>query len=630
MASTSVHAEEPLLGATTLAPPRLEYKSNSEPELRGRSGHRAGSTGFPPGVTVDELIHYRRRRPPSHLRPRDNLHPEQGSLKFIKSEYRRRFLSYPFHDKENIRVHRRRVRPPGDAVNFGTEVFLKAEYSESFVEFPRQRPATNRRPRTILGPSKDVPMETTTEKSSHYVEFSPAKQRPPLARKPTTLKYEGDMLVTQSELRAKFIAYEGARRAELTRRPTTLKMEGEMDTMTEKREKYVGYVSPNRTPIMRQRANLRMEGEMATTTEKRDKYVAFPSPKRAESRRRPTNLRLEGEIETRTESNSKYVEYGPVKRPELLKRLTNLHLEGEVEYIPEYKSICVDYPRERPIVKRPASNLKPEGEFEKNTEIRSQFMDLSSHIRRPDVQRPSTNLRLEGNIESKPEYKDSFVNFPRERPKLKKQETNLKMEGDFEKMTEKNANFVEFPPTARSNINAMAVHADNDVTLFPVFGETFRDSPRRRQKKASSHKRPQDSIGASLGGGGGGGGGDSGGNEGVNGLPGGSEDSVLPQDAPEGDETSQDNVPPEPEYKSSMLDPEAVPKRPQQQTSRRKSGIKETEIQAAIKPHSILQHKRRSSKGNTEVYKAFQVLERERPEKVVTFDLIGPRPRTRR
>lgn len=76
------------------------------------------NSGFPPGITVDELCLYRKKRPPGshdficfslsisllvlfiffecavHLRKEDHLKIEEGSYKSIKSEYQKKFKNY--------------------------------------------------------------------------------------------------------------------------------------------------------------------------------------------------------------------------------------------------------------------------------------------------------------------------------------------------------------------------------------------------------------------------------------------------------------------------------------------------------------------------------------------------------
>jgi len=505
-------------GSSKLDVPSLEKKSSSDPELGGRSTIVGNEGGFPAGFTVDELRLYRRRRPPSHLRPKDNLRPEGGSLKSITSEYQRRFLppAVPPAHKEHhfdedhltevlggsegslitavttdtdgeqqvlIKKGRRRRRRLEDGLKLEGDVFFRPEYYDTFIDFPRQRPKVIR-PRTHITSEnhRQLPMDLLTEKNVQYVFFDTAR-RAEMARRPTTLHTEGDILVKQSEIHSKYVPHENAKKADLARRKTSLRMEGEMDTMTEQKDKYVEFPERRRAELFKRATELRLEGEMDTLTEKNEKYIYFPSLKRSELKKRPTNLKLEGEMEKVTENADNFIEFLEGKRAEMLKRSNNLSLEGDLEYVPEYRNSFIDFPRERPVIRRPPASLRQEGKLDTTTEKESQFVDFLFKSKRPDLARKSTTLSLEGEILSKPEYRDSYVDFPRHRPKVKKPGTSLKPEGDIEKVTEKEAQFVPFsnidrcPAAKRPPVN---LRPEGEMNTNPEYKESFINFPRER------------------------------------------------------------------------------------------------------------------------------------------------------
>lgn len=507
-----------VFGSARLGVPSLEKKSSSDPELGARATVIGNESGFPAGLTVDELGQYRRRRPPSNLRPKDNLRPEEGSLKSITSEYTRRFLPHPFlpTDKEHyfgedhltqmlgtsegslvtavnidregehqvlVKKGRRRRKRPEDDLKLEGGLFLRPEYYDTFVDFPRQRPKVIR-PRTHINSEnhRQLPMSLLTENNAQYVVFESAK-RPELARRPTTLRTEGDVLVKESEIRSRYGPHEGAKRPDLARRNTSLRTEGDMDTVTEQKEKYVEFTDARRAELSRRATQLNLEGEMYTLTENSENYIYLSSPKRSELKRRPTNLKLEGQMENVTENMDNFIKFLGGKRAEMLKRSNNLTLEGGVEYMPEYNDMFRDFPRERPVIRRPPVNLKQEGELYITTEKKSQFIDYLSKSKRPDLARKPTNLTLEGEIESKPEYRDSYVDFPRHRPKVKKPDTSLKPEGDIEKITEKEAQFVPFSNSGRSAIvkrPPATLRLEGKMNTNPEYRESFTDFPRER------------------------------------------------------------------------------------------------------------------------------------------------------
>ena len=515
-----------VFGNPRLGVPTLEKKSSSDPELGGRTTIVGHSGGLPPGLTVDELSQYRRRRPPSHLRPRDNLRPEEGSLKSIQSEYRRRFIPPPIlpDDKKDyfgedhlaellgasegslitavstdrdgehqvlVKKGRRRRRPE-DELKLEGEVFLKPEYCETFIDHPRQRPKVTR-PRTHITSEnhREIPMDLLTEKKAQYVPFESPK-RAPLARRPTVLRNEGSLLVKESEIHSKFIPHEGAKKADLARRKTSLRMEGDLDTKTEQKEKFIEFSDVRRAELVKRHTQLSLEGEMDTLTEKNEKYIYIPSPKRNSFKKRPTNLRLEGEMEKLTENADKFIEFLEAKRSETMKRSNNLSLEGALEYTPEYRETYIDFPRERPTTRRPSVHLKPEGELDTMTEKKSKFIDYVSRGRRPELARKPTSLSLEGEMETKPEYRESYVDFPRQRPTIKKPDISLKPEGEIETVTEKDAHFIPFSSTDRSIIIRRPLESlrlEGELFTNPEYKESYIDFPRERPvlRKPTGH-----------------------------------------------------------------------------------------------------------------------------------------------
>jgi hypothetical protein len=506
-----------VFGSSTLGVPSLDRKSCSDPELGSRTTIIGNERGFPAGLTVDELCLYRRRRPPSYLRPKDNLKPEEGSLKSITSEYRRRFLPHPplpadkryyfgedhlvdglgasvgplppsvvtdtdGEEQSLVEKGNRRGRPE-DSLRLEGETSLRPEYYDTFVDFPRHRPNVIR-PRTHITSEnhRQLPMDLITEKNAQYVFFDGAR-RSELARRQTTLHAEGDILVKASEIHSSYVPHEGAKRPDLARRKTSLRMEGDIDTMSEHKDQYVVFPEGRRAELSKRATQLRLEGQMDTLTEKGEKYICFPTTKRSELKRRQTNLKLEGDMEKITENACNFIAFLEAKRAEMSRRSNNLQLEGDLEHISGYRDTFIDFPRERPIIPRPRASLKQEGELDTVTEKRSEFIDFVSKSNRSNLVRKPTNLRLEGKIESKPEYRNSYVDFPRQRPKLKRPDVSLKPEGDIEKITEKEAQFVPFSSNDRPEIVKRpppSLRLEGELNTNPEYKESFINFARER------------------------------------------------------------------------------------------------------------------------------------------------------
>lgn len=94
---------------------------------------------------------------------------------------------------------------------------------------------------------------------------------------------------------ANYKIYEGIHRAELARRPTSLKMEGDMRTVTEQCEKFIEWLNVSRPELARIPTNLKLEGQFETSTENHDQYVPFVGARRPEILRQKAHLKLEGE-----------------------------------------------------------------------------------------------------------------------------------------------------------------------------------------------------------------------------------------------------------------------------------------------------------------------------------------------
>ncbi|KAL0271737.1 UNVERIFIED_CONTAM: hypothetical protein PYX00_008734 [Menopon gallinae] len=349
-------------------------------------------SGFPPGVTVDELKKYRRRRQISDSRPKDNLQPEEGSLKSYQSEYKRHFRAYEpvyfgFDDKYQ---KAREIEEKGDPTP-----------KESFGDLRRER-SVPRRPPCNLELPKEQPMESATEKNSQYVPYvNPERRR--LLRKSTALKPEGEM-TSETEVRCQFREYENPEKTLPIRRPPSLRLEGDFETLTsEQKEKFIGHILGER-PVLKKKNTL---------------------------------LKMEGEFDFLTEKQVSYVRHGNSERLRTRKRSTSLKLNGEVEFFPEYKSCYVDFPRSRPLTYKPTENLRNEGDIESQTETKTKFIDFREFpVSLPA--RPVNNLQTEGGLDIRPEYKENFVDFPRSRPFTLRPENHLKQEGDFEMKTENN------------------------------------------------------------------------------------------------------------------------------------------------------------------------------------------------
>ncbi|KAK2584923.1 hypothetical protein KPH14_002519 [Odynerus spinipes] len=402
-------------------------KSSSDTELaqdkgKGRKSKFKERWPFADGLTVDELARYRRRRVQGH--PTDNVQrpcAESDELdQDLLTEYRRAFRAKSEEFlKENIRPGKSN-RPVSFLRLEGAFDNVEPSYQQDFpnyeqVELPSGKAGLDS---SFVLTEGDGAMDTQTEQSK-FIAHTNVLGRPPIVRRGTSLKREGNFY-TDTEMYSAYVAHEGQHRPELARRPTSLKMEGEMETMTEKCEKFIQWLNVSRPELMRV----------------------------------PTHLKLEGELETTTENHDKYVPFVGARRPELLRQGTSLKLEGESTFVPEYADVFKEHAiTERPIPRKPETHLIMGDDFFEATESMNNYVNprvreaqLMAELAR-EVEEEEKKKREEEEEETRkdkemqmlvskleelksppleiPEYKDAYKDFPRERPKLAKPEDEI-------------------------------------------------------------------------------------------------------------------------------------------------------------------------------------------------------------
>ncbi|XP_019886791.2 uncharacterized protein LOC105278065 isoform X2 [Ooceraea biroi] len=398
-------------------PPLDSEIAHGKGKGKGRRSKVKERWPFIEGLTVDELARYRRRRVQDQ--PKDNLQPHpESAVRDPASEYRRAFgvTSIEELSKENVRPIK--DRKPEDYLL--VEGIVEDAQSPYLTDLAQGEAIEDQSAKEDV-PSQLVDGNEAMETKTDVPQFETSFGRPPLIRRGTSLKCDGDFY-TDTETYSAYVPYEGQHRAELARRPTSLKMEGDLDTMTEKCEKFIEWLNVSRPELMRV----------------------------------PTHLKMEGELETATENQDKYVPFVGARRPELLRRGTNLKLEGDIYFVPEYTEVFKDYSvKDKLQSMRPQTHLKAGGEFFQDTESTEHF----AHPRVKQMQETAEEFKDdEDNEEEKrwkreeeekqkkdeemkmlvlkledlngrpleiPEYRDAYKNFSRERPKIVKPDDEI-------------------------------------------------------------------------------------------------------------------------------------------------------------------------------------------------------------
>ncbi|KAH0554039.1 hypothetical protein KQX54_007185 [Cotesia glomerata] len=342
-------------------------------------------------LTVDELARYRRKRVPDS--PKDTL----GARNYEDND----------HEFENLSTEYRRAFKATSE-----ESLLRADDEKIFAH----NFASNYSIQSINNPKVNI-----NDKSMEAIEISQvpdvAKRSP--IRRGTSLKH-GGAFYTDTES-ANYKIYEGIHRAKLARRPTSLKMEGDMRTVTEQCEKFIEWLNVSRPELARIPTNLKLEGQFETSTENHDQYVPFVGARRPEILRQRAHLKLEGE--------SNFIpEYTAVFKPHITREKRSLkvpesHLKsggeftGRTEHYQNFLdprgAVPMDQSQEHVIHQIEDSKLqleRQEQEWKKEEDMNILVSKLE------DLKGPPLGI---------PEYKDAYKDFPRERPKLLKPEDEI-------------------------------------------------------------------------------------------------------------------------------------------------------------------------------------------------------------
>ncbi|XP_044269816.1 uncharacterized protein LOC123014660 [Tribolium madens] len=530
------------------------HKKNSASEPDLNTAGRNHKSGFPPGTTVDELWLYRRKRASENEWPSDNLKLREGSFKLLKSEYTRRFKD--FWSCENLREDispTRRGKPDDHLILEGLHD-LHPLYKENFVQYPIERLV--HRPTTssfqIIDSNENEMRENSRENErlltdlrSRYPPYPP-QERPPLIRRKTNLKLEGD-LYTTTEKAEKFIQYLLTNKRPMRKKPTTLKLEGEMNINTENREKYVPYEIAPRPPLCKKFTNLHLEGDLSILTEKQEKFVRYDVQKRPPLTKKHTNLVIEGELDLLPEYRREFIEY-KTERPKLALPVNNLKTNGFFDVVPDVSAafqqqihpqipnlrggeghedmalktrlgrtpenslVRVEAPMESEtesrtqFVEKASSKSEPakitnhlhlEGRIDLNPEYRNAYIDFNKEVSAPRTRRrgPESHLKSEGKMEISPEYKCSYVDFPRTRPQVKRPENSLSSEGEIDHMTEKNEKYVPFSNVPRTGPlkRDTELKLEGNIECQPEYRKAYIDYLIRERVDRKS--RPLDNLG---------------------------------------------------------------------------------------------------------------------------------------
>lgn len=342
---------------------------------------------------------------PFELPKRLSLNKQQTNLHLegpmdIQTEQKEKFIAFNVQDRPTLAKRDTNLHLLG-------EMDIQTEKQEKFVPFNVEKRTPLAKRDTNLRLEGDMILPDKKEK---YVPFDVQQQRPPLAKKETNLQLEGELIMTP-EYRDMYIEYQSERPK--PKRPiNNLGLVTDEDADVErKRDKFF---TEYQKPFRNFESSLRFDGAHEMKPVYKENYVPHRLEKTL-SRKPKENLKPEGPLELTTESQTKFTEHD-VTKPEMKKATHNLQLEGQLEINPEYKNKYVSFPRERPKVIRPTEqinsqeikqkrtrnyaqpvgNLRSEGQMESNPEYRSSYVDFPRE--RPVVRKPPNTFKTNGHV----------------------------------------------------------------------------------------------------------------------------------------------------------------------------------------------------------------------------------------
>nr|XP_023014884.1 uncharacterized protein LOC111504544 isoform X1 [Leptinotarsa decemlineata] len=332
------------------------------------------------------------------------------------------------------------------------------EHAEKFIGYLLEQRAKLCRTPTTLKLEGD--METKTETSTQYINFDKF-DRAPLCKKFTQLHLEGDLDIL-TEKQAKFVPFEISKRPPLVKKSTNLHLEGDQFLIPEYRHQYVFYNSLERPKLILPLNNLKpggmFEDETAGKQHERNMHPLIPflrdsdgKPDDNEGRRRRhvstsshfgsgfLDSGTTGNVLTRVSSHpnlgtsqaiedgsgktkklhqqNAYIDYDFDKKPPASRRsrkeglgLSYMKGDGAIDAKPEYSRAFVDFPRQRPSVKRPTGHLISTGEGQYVTEKKDKFIPHGT-VEKTVSCRRKPELKMEGRFECQPEYRKAYIDY---------------------------------------------------------------------------------------------------------------------------------------------------------------------------------------------------------------------------
>ncbi|XP_062550990.1 uncharacterized protein LOC134215933 [Armigeres subalbatus] len=342
-------------------------------------------------ISVDDLNYYRKRRPADcyaaeHLKSHFSLYNQsEPSIPYAtsKSEYKEHFQDYGYEKRRPLIRRHTTLRLESGSMD------KKSEHHSNFVAYTKESIAKSRPPlikhavnlKTFNGSKK------TPEYSEYKSSFLPYKltdflyepKKPPKMNikkeqscsdsslhnkkkaEKSNLRLTGESIL-EPEYKTKYIPFT-IEKSQSTPQLNNINFAGNFSGMpSEYMECYKSYDHFTKSAPIKKLDNLCLSGLLDLNPEYKDRYQnpLLSRCDRPSYLKREDNLHLDGEFINRMpEYCSSYRNPNINHKPEKAKpKDTILHLEGSMNYEPIYRCSYIDFPRNRPVIYKPESNIK--------------------------------------------------------------------------------------------------------------------------------------------------------------------------------------------------------------------------------------------------------------------------------
>lgn len=232
------------------------------------------------------------------------------------------------------------------------------------------------------------------------------------------LDYENNNYIP--EYRSKYRPVIGEKSSLIPQNSHFEKYDDEFNSTSEYNNRYKSYDQFTKSAPIKKQDNLYLKGDTQMRPEYKDRYkeIDYKSYNRQQSIKHQDNLHTDGKFPLQVpEYSEKYRGYDVNNTmPERSKgREDYLRLNGDMEYDAEYRNNYVEFPRQRPIVKKPSTHIQLSSNERQERKPDNLQLPINvppiSEINSVKINRMESNESDEIPLEATPEYRKAMRNY---------------------------------------------------------------------------------------------------------------------------------------------------------------------------------------------------------------------------